>query len=83
MSAEVTGRNVMYQWFMVVDGGDDIAIADSAIVFGGDTDTLIITQVSEAGHDGTMYYVQITNGFVTIQSNTVTITVGEFSSYRG
>ena len=84
-SVNVTGENLVYQWYRVVDGGDDMALTDIpglGSLFGSDTDTLIITDATEAEHERAVYYVIVSNSAGSVTSNTATATVGEFSSNK-
>ena len=74
------GENLVYQWYQAVGGGD-MALTDiPESLFGSDSDTLIFNDVTEAEHEGAMYYVIISNNAGNVTSNTATATVGKFSS---
>ena len=77
LTVEADGRDLLYQWYRVVDDGDDIMLADSSEVFGGDSDTLILLEVSEAEHEGARYYVIVSNDAGSTRSNTAVVTIGE------
>ena len=72
-----SGEGLIYQWFMVVDNGTDIALTNGGTVFGATSVSLVITEVMES-HEGEMYYVIVTNCAGFVKSNIVTITVGKF-----
>ena len=74
----VDGRNLVYQWYRVVVGGDDMALTDiPGSLFGADSDTLIITDVTEVDHEGAMYYVVISNSAGEVESNRAAVFVGK------
>ncbi len=73
-----SGEGLAYQWSMVVADGDDISLTNGGNVFGATSESLVITQVMEASHEGEMYYVTVTNDAGSVESSIVTITVGKF-----
>ena len=79
-SVQATGRNLMYQWYLVVDGGDDIALTDISMdLLGSDTDTLIIRGVTEAEHEGAVYYCIVSNNAMAVESERASVSVRKFS----
>ena len=77
-TVNATGEGLMYQWFMVVTDGADVALTnDGTNVFGSTSESLFIANVMES-HEGEMYYVVVTNLAGSVESNIVTITVGKF-----
>ena len=80
LSVVATGRNLVYQWYRVVDGGPDIALTDTQNIFGSDTDTLIITEASE--DQEAVYYCIVSNDAMDVESNRATVTVREFSGMQ-
>ncbi len=75
-----TGSDLSYQWFMVVSGGEDIALVNNVItgIFGATSSTLLITMTNEEDHDGEMYYAIVSNSAdIMVTSDTVTLTISK------
>ena len=72
------GDLLTFQWFMVVDDGDDISLNnDENGIFGVTNENLFVTSVTEASHEGEMYYVRVSNPAGFIFSNRATLIVSK------